>query len=145
MTTRSLMKVFTSWNYRNHLRSWLLALCCVTPVHADTADEILKLPQNRVDATAKYMAESASRSLPAQIDAATRGMSALFVSDTRTLIFKYETTVDLDPSLMGSYLAKRNCADPISKALMYRGITYEHRYLTPSGERKASVTYKDCP
>lgn len=123
--------------------SCILQIAC-SLAYADTADNVLRYSDSQIMSTAKTMADGVSRASPSQIDAATTLLGAIFSPDTKTIIYKYETSVSIDSSKMHSYLVKLTCSDRIIRALMYRGVKFKHVYLTPTGQEAGLVTYEDC-
>jgi len=123
---------------------FLLWQAALNPALADTADGILKLTDSQIMSTAKQMADAVSRNAPSTIDRSTTLLGAIFVSDTKTFIYKYESTTALDGAKMPSYIAHHTCSSRIRKSFMLRGITFKHVYITPTGEQATSVRYKDC-
>ena len=128
-------------NFLIQLLIWQVAF---GPAFADTADNVLKYTDAQVISAAKQMANAISRSAPATIDSSTTLLGAIFVSDTKTFIYKYESTSALDIKKMPGYVARHTCADRIRKSFMLRGIIFKHVYITPIGQQAASVRHQDC-
>ena len=122
---------------------WALQLAC-SLAYGDTADNIMQYSDAQINNTGKKMAEAISRASPAQVDAGTKLLGAIYAPDTKTIIYKYETTFSIETSKIPSYLSRQTCADPIRKALMYRGVKFKHIYFTPIGQETGVVKYQDC-
>jgi hypothetical protein len=111
---------------------------------ADTADNILRYSESQLLRAGQTMAEGVARSSPSQIDSTTVLLGAIFARDTKTFIYKYESSIRLDPSRMAQAIPRYTCADRIRRALMSKGITFKHVYITPAGQLERSVTIRDC-
>lgn len=111
---------------------------------ADTANKILRASDAQITSTAKQVAESVARSIPARIDSTTVLVGFVFVLDTKTFIYKYNSEIFLDDVKMHSYITHLMCTDKIKLAFMSRGITYKHIYITPAGQQAIAVRNSDC-
>lgn len=90
------------------------------------------------------MAQAISRSAPSQIDSVTVLLGAIFVKDTKTFIYKYESKEQLDKNKMQKIISKYTCSNRIQRAFMERGLTIQHNYITPVDQQEISVRIKDC-
>lgn len=123
-----------------------IALLANIPVSiADNADAIMRMPESQLMSAAKDMATFVSKGAPAQIDSGTTLLGAFFIPDTKTFMYKYQTTMSFgDEAGMQSYLVRNSCGEKTRKAFLARGIRYKHVYLTPTGEKAFYVRYSDC-
>jgi len=112
--------------------------------YADLASDILRASDEQILVAGKKMAESLARSAPSQVDQTTVLMGGVFSTDTKTIIYKYDSTISLDPRKMRSYIGRQMCGDPVKKAFMKRGIRYRHDYMTPAGLQSVTIASKDC-
>ena len=125
-----------------------VAICFVT--NAQTRDfsrqvaTIQKAPEAKLLDELSKMAQGFSKNTPAQIDRITVALGAIFVRDTKTFIYKYESSESIDPVKGKAYLARGNCGDPVLKAFMQRGVTFRHQYIGAAGQFVIDVTYHDC-
>ena len=90
------------------------------------------------------MAEALAQSAPAQIDRTTILNGGIFFQNTKTIIYKYESSISLDQEKMYSHIRKQMCLDPIKLAFMKRGIRYRHDYTTPTALQTVTIAIKDC-
>jgi hypothetical protein len=90
------------------------------------------------------MAEAVSLNAPVRVDKITVMLGAVCVTQTKTFIYKYETSEKLNAEIGKAYVIRHTCADPIRKAFMYRGIIFRHIYVMPSNQQMFDVRYSDC-
>ena len=118
-------------------------LCC-TSSFADTIDNILKASDSQLIEAAKTMAENLARTAPTPIDSTTFLLGAILSQQTKTFIYKYESSIRLDPSRMAEMIPRHTCADRIRRAFMTRGFTFKHVYITPAGQQEQAVKIHNC-
>ena len=117
-------------------RILLSALFISTPSFADLPADIGRASEDQILVAGKKMAEGLAQNAPAQIDRTTILRGGIFVNNTKTVIYKYESSIPLDQEKMYSYIRKQMCLDPIKLAFMKRGIRYRHDYTTPASRRQ---------
>jgi hypothetical protein len=111
---------------------------------ADLASDIAQASDAQILIAGKKMAEALARTAPSQIDGTTILRGGIFFPDTKTVIYKYDSSIALDPKKMNSYIGRQMCADPVKLAFMKRGVRYRHDYTTPLGLQSVVITHKDC-
>jgi len=90
------------------------------------------------------MAEALAKKAPLQLDKTTYLTSGIFYSETKTLFYKYNSTIPLISEKMKPYIKRQMCSDPMRRAFMRRGIKYRHDYDTPTGLQSVTISIKDC-
>ena len=131
----------------HHFGIVAVTLLTCNPVFADVnsvANNVMNYSDNKVLSAGMDMAEAVSANAPVRVDKITVMLGAVFVRQTKTFIYKYETSQALDPTVGKKYVFRHTCADPIRKAFMYRGVVFRHAYITPSGQQMFDVRYSDC-
>lgn len=111
---------------------------------AGLVEDIANVSDAQIIMAGKKSAEAIAQTAPAQIDRTTILLGGIFYSGTKTIIYKYESTIPLDPKKMYSYIKKSMCTDPIKTAFMKRGMRYRHDYLTPVGLQTTTIGLQDC-
>jgi hypothetical protein len=117
----------------------------VTPVLADPASNILGYSDNKLLSIATSLANEISKNSPQQVDKITILRGAVFVPQTRTFIYSYETSTQINPTSARLDAIRRTCVDPIKKAFLYRNIVFQHIYATPTSQHILQIKYADCP
>jgi hypothetical protein len=110
----------------------------------NTSNKVMSYSDSELDKAGKIMSDGVSKSTPAQVDKTTVLLGTIYVKDTKTFIYKYESSITLDRQKMSEIVPSHTCSDPIRKSLMHKGMTFKHIYLTPSGEVDYTVNYLDC-
>jgi hypothetical protein len=108
------------------------------------ANSVMNYSDTRLLSAGAEMAEALSANAPVRVDKSTVLLSAIFVRQTKTFIYRYESSQPIDLGLGRSYAIRVACGDPIRKAFMYRGLVFRHSYLTPTGQQNLDVRYSDC-
>ena len=122
----------------------LSTLFISTPSFADLPADIGRASDDQILVAGKQMAEGLAQNAPAQIDRTTILRGGIFVKNTKTIIYKYESSILLDQQKMYSYIKNQMCLDPIKFAFMKRGIRYRHDYTTPASLQTVTIAAKDC-
>jgi hypothetical protein len=124
----------------------LLAMQWTAANAASSAEKLLVASDAEVVRIARRTAETLAKDMPMQLDQATRIISTVFASSTKTFIYSYESTIMLDVARLKSYIISKMCSDSNLRAFMTRGIMIRHQYALPSGQLIAlvDVRIKDC-
>lgn len=125
---------------------FILATQWPVAIAASPAERILVAPDAEVVRIARRMAETLAKDMPMQLDQATRMISTVFASSTKTFIYSYESTIMLDVARLKPYVISKMCSDSNLHAFMVRGVMFRHQYALPSGQLVAlvDVRIKDC-
>lgn len=115
----------------------------LTSASAD-ANSVMNYSEIKLLSVCVDMAEAVSLNAPIRVDKITVMLGAVCVTQTKTFIYKYETTEKLNATMGKQYVIRHMCADPIRKAFMYRGIVFRHTYVMPIGQQMFDVRYSDC-
>jgi hypothetical protein len=124
----------------------VLVMHCMAANAASPAERILVASDARVIEIARSAAETLAKEMPKQLDQATKMISTVFVSGTKTFIYSYESTIMLDSTRLRPYIISKMCSDSNLHAFMVRGVMFRHQYAFPSGQSIAlvDVRIKDC-
>lgn len=122
---------------------FLMSILTFSSAYAD-ANSVMNYSESKLMSVCVDMAQAVSLNAPVRVDKITIMVGAVCVRQTKTFIYKYETSEKLDAAVGKPYVIRHTCADPIRKAFMYRGIVFRHIYVMPSGQQMFDVRYSDC-
>lgn len=124
----------------------ILASCATSSVSQTAEDrKVLQISVQQMHVEATSFANSISKSAPMQIDSSTKILGAMYISDTKTFFYRYQSSVALNLSLAKPAIIRHTCSSPVRAAYMTRGLTFRHEYLTPVGTAVVEVRRRDCP
>ena len=119
------------------------ALLACGVVLAD-AKSVMNYSEEKLLSVGAAMGEAVSSNSPRRVDSTTILLGAIFVRQTKTFIYKYDSSQTLDLAMGKTLVNRQFCGDPMRKAFMYRGFVFRHSYTTPSGQQNLDVRYSDC-
>lgn len=140
----TLMKKLSTKRFAHTISAILISQMAPASALADASVNVLSYTKSQINYTAKQMANAISNSAPTTVDRFTTLLGAVYVPESMTFIYKYESSVKLDENKMRSYITHNTCADKIRKSYMIRGLTFKHIYITPAGQRETTVRQQDC-
>ncbi|MDM0044357.1 hypothetical protein QTH91_07695 [Variovorax dokdonensis] len=72
-------------------------------------------------------------------------VGAEYSSATRTATYHYVQATRLDPEVLRLRLMAKNCSTPNTRAMMKRGIRFQHLYSVGDDEYSVTVSDEHCP
>lgn len=108
------------------------------------AENLSKYSDSEISQIANQMANKLSAETPKRIDSTTVLLGTIYLSQTKTFTYRYESSVPLDQTKGKVQAARSNCANQTLRAFMARGIVFRHAYLTPAGAQNFDVRISDC-
>ena len=135
----------TKVNYMKLISTSVLVLLFpIFVVGNELADKIESATDEDIEKISKLMSNKIASGLPQQIDATTIITSITFVPATKSFIYKYNSSIQLEKKNSKKYITAHMCQEPIKRALMKKGITYIHSYKLPNSIMTVEVMDSDC-
>lgn len=130
------------------LFAWLFAAATANAqVTQAELDEVRQASPAKIDFIMKSTAEAAAKSFPAQVDAITTVLTALYLQHNRTLVYSGRVTQQLTEQEQFEFsyqLQTQVCRSALNKAFMAKGVSYQYRYALPKENLVFTYNQASC-
>lgn len=150
MSLASACSSFSSPGARRFARRSLaivgLGLGALAPAFgADDSVRLTNMSESELQTGMQSGVQAVLAHVPMQMEDRSVLVGAEYSSATRTATYHYVQATRLDPDVLRMRLMAKNCGTPNTRAMMKRGIRFQHLYSVGDDEFSVTVSDEHCP